>query len=426
MTLVADRETYTGMLQQPWFGQRLRELRMARGLSQAALAEPGVSVSYLSRLESGARPPTARAVAYLSERLGVPPSELGDHRASEFAQVVAKGFAVIEDLDPAIKRDLVHNDRAELDIDPALQWQVLWSMAETRGDTSDPVRKKEILDALMAVGDGIGIPELRVRARVKLSQFYRVTGHPEVATELAHAATDIARGFNAPAIDLARALLTLVSAEGEAGDIASARRAADELIEIIDSAGTVVGPLVAEARWAAATVRLRQGLPDEATVLIESAIRDLDSHDDIILWMRLRIAAGSLYLQMNPKRTGAASQRISEIESLVPLIGTRQHLQEFMTIRALLAFHEGRLDDARRIADNLAREPSLMSFRDQIRVDILRFRLQVASGDIHDAMEKLTALAHRLQDSANAELAAEAWRALAEPLSPTSAQPSRD
>src|SRR6185369_14600759 len=206
-----------------------------------------------SRLESGARPPTARAVAYLSERLGVPPSELGDHRASEFAQVVAKGFAVIEDLDPAIKRDLVHNDRAELDIDPALQWQVLWSMAETRGDTSDPVRKKEILDALMAVGDGIGIPELRVRARVKLSQFYRVTGHPEVATELAHAATDIARGFNAPAVDLARALLTLVSAEGEAGDIASARRAADELIEIIDSAGTVVGPLVAEARWAAAT-----------------------------------------------------------------------------------------------------------------------------------------------------------------------------
>jgi len=31
---------------------------------------------------SGARPPTARAVAYLSERLGVPPSELGDPRTN--------------------------------------------------------------------------------------------------------------------------------------------------------------------------------------------------------------------------------------------------------------------------------------------------------------------------------------------------------
>jgi small-conductance mechanosensitive channel len=131
-------------------------------------------------------------------------------------------------------------------------------------------------------------------------------------------------------------------------------------------------------------------------------------------------------MQMTPKRVRAATERVNEIESLVPLIGSRQHLQEFMTLRALIAFHEGRLDDARRISDNLAREPSMMSFRDQIRLDILRFRLQVASGDIHDAMEKLTALAHRLQHSANAELAAEAWRALAEPLSPVTARLGRD
>lgn len=53
------------------FGARLKALRLQRGLSQAALAGEEISTGYLSRLESGARQPTERVIAYLAKQLGV-------------------------------------------------------------------------------------------------------------------------------------------------------------------------------------------------------------------------------------------------------------------------------------------------------------------------------------------------------------------
>lgn len=52
-------------------GQRLRRLRLERGLSQRALAEPGVSYAYISRIEAGARQPSVNALRKLARKLGV-------------------------------------------------------------------------------------------------------------------------------------------------------------------------------------------------------------------------------------------------------------------------------------------------------------------------------------------------------------------
>lgn len=52
------------------FGERLRALRMAEGLTQKALGGERFSHAYISSLESGRRSPSASAVLYLSERLG--------------------------------------------------------------------------------------------------------------------------------------------------------------------------------------------------------------------------------------------------------------------------------------------------------------------------------------------------------------------
>src|SRR5690348_2541740 len=77
------------MLEQPAFGQRLRALRLERGLSQAALAAGGMSTGYLSRLESGARPPTSRVIDHLAQRLGVPVSAFQAAPGRSLAQVLA-------------------------------------------------------------------------------------------------------------------------------------------------------------------------------------------------------------------------------------------------------------------------------------------------------------------------------------------------
>jgi len=57
-------------------GQRLRRLRLERGLSQRQLAAPGVSYAYISRIEADARRPSVKALRKLALKLGVSPDEL--------------------------------------------------------------------------------------------------------------------------------------------------------------------------------------------------------------------------------------------------------------------------------------------------------------------------------------------------------------
>ena len=67
-------------------GDRLRRLRLSRGLSQAALAERlGISPSYLSQMEADLRPLTARLRRRAAERLGVPEGLFGEERDQRLA-----------------------------------------------------------------------------------------------------------------------------------------------------------------------------------------------------------------------------------------------------------------------------------------------------------------------------------------------------
>src|SRR2546430_14899949 len=62
MASAPDRET---------IGQRLRRLRLDRGLSQRELSAPGVSYAYISRIEAGTRQPSVKALRKLAPKLGV-------------------------------------------------------------------------------------------------------------------------------------------------------------------------------------------------------------------------------------------------------------------------------------------------------------------------------------------------------------------
>jgi transcriptional regulator with XRE-family HTH domain len=54
-------------------GQRLHRLRLERGLTERQLASPGVTNAYVSRIETGTRSPSLKAIRKLAERLGVTP-----------------------------------------------------------------------------------------------------------------------------------------------------------------------------------------------------------------------------------------------------------------------------------------------------------------------------------------------------------------
>lgn len=61
------------------FGQRVRELRLATGLSQEEFAERcGFARSYMSRIERGGANPSLDAIQVLADAFRVKPRELFD------------------------------------------------------------------------------------------------------------------------------------------------------------------------------------------------------------------------------------------------------------------------------------------------------------------------------------------------------------
>ncbi|MGW5049839.1 helix-turn-helix domain-containing protein [Actinokineospora sp. NPDC004072] len=399
------------MLEQPAFGQRLRMLRLERGLSQAALAKGVMSTGYLSRLESGARPPTERVVAKLAERLGLPVSAFDEQRrpADSLARVLAAVTAAEqgEDLAEPLAEALQAGGR----LDPALRWQGLWLLARMRNNQARYPEERHLLAELVELSDAIGSAELRSRARVQLARCLRVLGEGAAAVDFAAEAHRLSGALSTA--DRAAALNTLIAAETEIGRFAEARAHADQLCALSAPLG---GPVLVEALWVAATVRIRQGDHAGSKDALEQALAHLDSHEDLMLWTRLRLAAASLYLQVDPPATALARLRLDEAAAVVELIGTQLHQQQVLSLRAQLAFADGRVDDADALMARLAGCEPLLSFRDRVRFDALRGQLLIIRGRLHEGTQLLQELGRQAQESLNIDLAAHVWRTLATAL----------
>jgi transcriptional regulator with XRE-family HTH domain len=72
------------------FGRRLRERRLAAGLTQAELAGKKFSHAYVSVLEAGRREPSRAVLEYFAQRLGVSVEELWAERGSTWALQMAQ------------------------------------------------------------------------------------------------------------------------------------------------------------------------------------------------------------------------------------------------------------------------------------------------------------------------------------------------
>ncbi|QJI76493.1 helix-turn-helix transcriptional regulator [Streptococcus pneumoniae] len=53
-------------------GQKIKEIRIEKGISRFCGDEQGLTVRQLSRIESGASQPSLPKLAYIARRLGVP------------------------------------------------------------------------------------------------------------------------------------------------------------------------------------------------------------------------------------------------------------------------------------------------------------------------------------------------------------------
>lgn len=390
---------------------------MAQGLSQTALAGEGMSTGYLSRLESGARQPTERAVSYLAGRLGLEPDDFEEPATGSLAHALTLAASTgsadaIESLRQALA--------AEGHESAVLRWQALWLLAQAARVQGDHGAERDLLVRLVALAEDVATGELRVRGLTRYARCLRSLGEIPAALDAAVEAHGFARSEDLGVEDRAAVLLALVSVQAEAGRISDARAHADELTALVEGRADA---LWAEAMWTAAAVRMRQGDFPAAQVCLEEALDGFGSNEDLVLWLRLRQAAARLHLQKQPADTEQAQRRIAEAEAALVFVGTPSLRQYQAALKADLAVSTARYDEARALLTELARDQPRMTHRDQVRLEMLHCQLLIQDGD-PEGVQGLRALAKQAQDEANIDLAAEIWRVLADALTQAGPAPA--
>lgn len=104
-------------------GRRLRELRLASGMTQAELAGRRFSHAYVSVLEAGRREPSRAAVEYFAQRLGVAVEELWSEKGASWALQMAEDLRA--EGQHAESRELLARTLGNLERDRQLHPRVL-------------------------------------------------------------------------------------------------------------------------------------------------------------------------------------------------------------------------------------------------------------------------------------------------------------
>lgn len=403
------------------FGAKVRQLRIEHGLSLRELAGDGMSVAYLSRLERGERRPTSRSAEYLAERLGISAQTLEDGAlaVADTPGVLARaelalGSALSREGEDALLDELMDAVRTDPKASVELRWHAAWRIAKRCGDQGKYGEEQDWLTWLVELSAEIDDSRLRARAHVQLARCQLVLGQTDLALASAELAYRLAAGEGLAAHEVAETLMVLVSAETEAGHTAQAVRHVVELLAVVSSGSPV---LRTRALWNGAMAHAHADDDEKARELMNEALELLDSRDDVILWLRLRIAALSLHLRLEPLDEALCESLLAQISSALALVGTKRHRQESQLLEARYAFKRGRYERAAELCTVLEAVPLMFGYRDAVQLVILRGQLLVRGGRTQEGVAALKELAEQARAQSNFKLAAEIWEALALALS---------
>ncbi len=293
-------------------GRRMRSARLATGVTQAELADGGgVSVGYVSRIESGQRRPNLPVLARLAGRLetsveqlltGVAAGELDRIRlALDYAELSLESGEAEEARSRAAEaRGLA--DTAGL-ADSADRARYLHARAlEGLGDLDDAILELEPLLPRLA-----GV--LRAEAGIALCRCYRESGDLAQSVETGERNLEHLAEIGLEDGDEAvRTAVTLAAAYFERGDVSHAVRVCRTAVrqaEKLDSPRAR-----ASAYWNASMMEARQGTYRGALPLAERALALLGEGQDGRNLARLRTDLGELQLSLDPPRVKDAQENL--------------------------------------------------------------------------------------------------------------------
>jgi transcriptional regulator with XRE-family HTH domain len=329
-------------------GTRLRNARLASGLSQAEVAGNAVSTAYVSRIEAGQRRPDLKVLEQLAPRAGITLQELLHGGAADKAAElrVALDYAELS-LRAGSAEDALERSSAVLDqltdreLDLRRQAELIRALAlEATGNVDDCIRLLEDV-----VGGEVK-DVLWLRSAIALTRCYRETGDLARAIELGESAFGLLGELGIDAApEGVQLVVTVAAAHFERGDVGHAVRLCQRAI---DQAEHLDSPrALASAYWNTSVMESERGNVASAISLAERAIALLAHEDDNRNLARLHSQLGIFQLRLDPPDTESAyanleqAARALEWSSASPTDKARNQLA---LARAL--FLKGQVDDA--------------------------------------------------------------------------------
>jgi transcriptional regulator with XRE-family HTH domain len=331
-------------------GQRLRRLRLERGLSQRELSSPGVSYAYISRIEAGARRPSVKALRQLARKLQVSPEYL--ETGSDLRDVDERELR-LADAELALRLGQ-HTDETERELKEILD------EALAAGDTKSSLRASvalgleaagagraaEAIDRLEPAMESLA-PARRPDVYEALGRCYAALGDTRRAVDLFSSCLDSVKE-EAPD-DTAthiRFATYLSYALTDLGDLARAQAVLDDALadaERVADAYTRV-----RLYWSLARLSGLQDQPAAALDYVRRAIALLEVTEDTLHLARARLLCGTIMMSQ-----GRAEEAGEQFDAAERLFGPRPEpldLASLRTDQAKRAVALGHADEAEAFA----------------------------------------------------------------------------
>jgi transcriptional regulator with XRE-family HTH domain len=400
------------------FGERLRQLRLAVGLSQAELAGEGLSASYVSLMEAGKRTPSDEVVQQLAARLGCSPSQLVEGKPSEREERIALELAfarlAVEHGESSEARRRLERLLVEGGLSLRVRDELCYQLGiacDRSGDLQGAIRiylplfERACQEQTHLLVHVLGI---------SLSGCYQDAGDLHQAIEIGERALKAARAQGLAGTDeYFRLAATVMAAYMDRGDYLHARAWAEGLLEQAQTGGGHSGQ--AAVYWNLGTLAEREGRVSDALQLYEQALGHMSELESSRDYARLRLSLAIVLLCDDPPQVARAADLLQRCADDLKDLGSRGELAQWNWAMSVVLLHQGDLPAAemraRQAVDQSSDVPAVQADALQALSDVL-----VAQGrDVPASTARSEALAVLKEVPLSRPLALN-WRALGERL----------
>jgi len=398
-------------------GQRLRRLRLARGLSQRELAGPGVSYAYISRIEAGARQPSVKALRTLSPKLAVSVeyletgSDLNDDEEREVRVANAELQLRLDDHSEGAERtlrDVLDEAVAVGDQVSASRAQVVLGLAAAgAGRDADAVALLE-----QATASELVTPATSVNVYATLARSYAALGSPERAVALLE---DCLAQISDRTPDQVAARVRYSTYLGNAlTDVGETERAEALLQNLLEDGSTLTDPhMRVRLYWATGRVAAHQGNTTAALDYLRRAVAMLEASEDTVQLARAHLMCAWIFVSSERPHEAAPHLELAE-----KLLGPHPEPLDLAYLRTEQARAAVQLDDPERAVEAAKEALAALGDSDPHEQGNAWFALarglalDSSRGDAHDAFRQASALLEEHGRPQEAAAALRAWARL--------------